>query len=103
MSADQAGDRERTVDQRVDDLALLLAAEQDPVERVVLLCRAVNGLIGATLDDPIAMLGLLELVKADLRDEFFGEASPEEAPPRGEHGPRHGRRGKGRSGGKGRR
>lgn len=73
MSKNEQQDSPETkVDEQVDALASLLRKVDDHLERSFLLCRAVHGLVGTTLDDPLTMLGVLETVKADLHSDIMG-------------------------------
>ncbi len=73
MSKNQQQDSpESQVDEQVDALATLLRKMDDHLERSFMLCRAVHGLVGTTLDDPLTMLGVLETVKADLHADIMG-------------------------------
>ncbi len=77
-----SGGGEGGLDERIDELAAALSQVPDPVERSLLVCRAVHGLIGGALDDPFAMLGVLEVVRGDLgRDLFAGDHGDEDALP----------------------
>jgi hypothetical protein len=68
----QQNSPEKQIDDQVDALAALLRKNDDHLERSFLLCRAVHGLVGTTLDDPLTMLGVLETVKADLHADIMG-------------------------------
>ena len=73
MSKQQDQDSpEHQIDAQVDALATSLRKVDDHLERSFLLCRAVHGLVGTSLDDPLTMLGVLETVKADLHTDIMG-------------------------------